>query len=302
MPDYRNAFCARPSRAGISEAWFAMMNDSATGATQLKFAIHGFIFSAALVMASVSAGSAPSAPPLSGALVNALKHGDCSAAVKLVNPLVNSNDEQTSFIAGRMLIEGLCTKKDNAAAADYFAHAAALGNHPAQIDYAALIGLGVGTEQSYARAGEVCRSAGLDSQAQVSSYTLGYACTLDSVASRVLRESVPTGAFRLGTDPALVEFTPTDAKLTISSTPPVRRSDPAIGSRLGAPMIDAQREINRAWGEAISLVPKPDAAKLDGQAIALSIDVDMTLEAGRSDPRSSHLGDLQPMLQPMQGH
>jgi hypothetical protein len=36
-------------------------------------------------------------------LVNALKRGDCGAAVKLVNPLVNSNDEQTSFIAGRML-------------------------------------------------------------------------------------------------------------------------------------------------------------------------------------------------------
>jgi hypothetical protein len=87
-----------------------MMNVPATGATQLRFAVHGFIFSAALIMSSVSAGSAPSAPPLSGALVNALKHGDCGAAVKLVNPLVNSNDEQTSFIAGRMLIEGLCTK------------------------------------------------------------------------------------------------------------------------------------------------------------------------------------------------
>ena len=71
----------------------------------------------------------------------------------------------------------------------------------------------------------------------------------------------------------------------------------AFCARLGAPMIDAQREINRAWGEAISGVPKPDAAKLDGQAIALSMDVDMTLEAGRTDPRSSHLGDLQPMLQ-----
>jgi hypothetical protein len=67
-------------------------------------------------------------------------------------------------------------------------------------------------------------------------------------------------------------------------------------------MIDAQREINRAWGEAISRLPKPDSAKLDGQAIALSINVDMTLEAGRSDPRSSHLGDLQAMLQPKQGH
>jgi hypothetical protein len=62
MPDYRNAFCARPSRAGISEALFAVMNVPGSGATQLRFAVHGFIFSAALIVASVSAGSAPFAP------------------------------------------------------------------------------------------------------------------------------------------------------------------------------------------------------------------------------------------------
>jgi hypothetical protein len=69
-----------------------------------------------------------------------------------------------------------------------------------------------------------------------------------------------------------------------------------------APAIDAQREINRAWGEALSIVPKPEATKVDVQAMALSIDVDMTLEAGRSDSQSSHIGELQPMLQPMPGH
>jgi hypothetical protein len=268
----------------------------------LRFVIHGFLVPAALVVGTAAAGEAPSAPPLTGALVNALKHGECGAAVKLVNPLVNSNDELTSFVAGRMLMEGLCTKKDEAAAADYFAHAAALGNHSAQLDYAALIGLGVGSDQSYARAGDICRAAGIDSQAQVSSYTLGYACTVRSVAGRMLREAVPKGAFRLGSEPALIEFTPADAKLTISSVPPVRRSEPALGSRLGAPMIDAQREISRAWSDALSQVPKPDAAKLDAQPIALSVDVDMTLEAGRSEEKSSHVGDLQPMLQPMQGH
>jgi hypothetical protein len=100
----------------------------------------------------------------------------------------------------------------------------------------------------------------------------------------------------------LVELTPTDAKLTVSSTPAVHPSDAAIGSRLGAPTIDAQREINRAWAEPISREPQPDAATRDDHAIALSIDVDMPLEARRSDPRSCQLGDLQPMLQPMQGH
>jgi hypothetical protein len=134
-------------------------------------------------------------------LVNALKHGDCGAAVKLVNPLVNSNDEQTSFIAGRMLIEGLCTKKDDAAAADYFAHVAALGNHPAHIDCAALIGLGVGGEQSYARAGEVCRSAGIDSQAQASTCTLGYGAPSTAPPAGCCANSCPRGRFGLALIP-----------------------------------------------------------------------------------------------------
>jgi hypothetical protein len=40
-------------------------------------------------------------------------------------------------------------------------------------DYAAKVGLGVGTEQDYARAGELCRAAGVDDQKQLSAAALG---------------------------------------------------------------------------------------------------------------------------------
>jgi hypothetical protein len=266
---------------------------------RLKIINTGFLAPLFLVLGATTADAAASTAPLSGDLVNALKKNNCVAALKLINPLVTSNDEQTSFIVGRMLAEGLCVKKDTTAAADYFEHAATLGYNPGRLDYASMIGMGVGAAQDYERAGEICRHAGVDSQAQVSLYTLGYACTVRSVASRVMRESIPKNAFKLGADPALVEFAPASAKLTINSTPPVRMGEPPLGSHLGAPLIDANSEINRAWKEAVAQVPKPDATKLDEQAIALSMDLDLTLESGRPDGKKGNLSDLQPLLQNM---
>jgi hypothetical protein len=46
-------------------------------------------------------------------------------------------------------------------------------------------------------------------------------------------------------------------------------------------MIDAQHEILKAWRDAVSQVPPPDAARLDSQEVQLAIDVDMTLELER---------------------
>jgi hypothetical protein len=214
-------------------------------------------------------------------VVIAVRHGDCAGAVKLINSEVSSIDEQTAFVAGRMLDEGVCVRKDPVAAAQYFARAADLGDKPATIDYGAKIGLGEGAEQSYERAGIVCRSGGLDPQARLPTYALGYACTVGALAGELLRESLPKGAFRSNAGTLVVDFSPASGAMTIKSTPQVGVADTSTGSNLRSPLIDAPREINKAWRNALDAVPKPDPAHLDGETILLPIDVDMTLEVGR---------------------
>ncbi len=160
----------------------------------------------------------------------------------MINPLVTSNDEQTSFIVGRMLSEGPCVKKDTTGAADYFEHASTLRYSRGKLEYASMIGMGIGAAQDYERTGDICRQAGVDSQTPVSLYTLGYAYTAHSVAGRVMREALPKNAFRLSADPALVEFTPVGAELTITSIAPVRDGEPSMGCPMGAPLIVANRK------------------------------------------------------------
>ena len=46
-------------------------------------------------------------------------------------------------------------------------------------------------------------------------------------------------------------------------------------------MIDANEEIDKAWREALQMVPVPAAARAETHSAALAIDVDMTLEQGR---------------------
>jgi TPR repeat protein len=222
------------------------------------------------------AAGATSLPPL----VVAIRHGDCVTAVKLVNAQVSSNDDQTPFVAGRMLDEGLCVKKDAAAATPYFARAVDLGNRSAKLDYAAKVGLREGTEQSYEIAGDTCRSAGFDPQAKLSHYSLGYACTVLGVADKLLRETLPERAFLPGSA-ALVEFTPASAEMRIRSTPQVGRGDASTGSIVRRPLVDAEQVIKKAWRDALAAVPKPDATRLDNQTVELSLDVDMTLETDR---------------------
>lgn len=241
----------------------------------------------------------------SNPVVIAVRRGDCVAAVKLLNPDVASNDDQSAFLAGRMLDEGICVQKNPVAAAHFLARAADLGDHDAALDYAAKVGLGEGADQSYDRAGELCRAAGIDAQARLSRYSLGYACTVRSVAGQLLRETLPRGAFRPSSGVALVEFTPASAQLRIRTTPQVGLSDAPTGSNLRTPVVNAQQEIEKAWRDAIAAVPKPNAAQLDSQAIELPLDVDMTLEVGRdSRPKnggqpfgSLFQGEMRPMGQ-----
>src|ERR1700723_2023365 len=76
-------------------------------------------------------------------IVSAIIRGDCGAAVKLLNPVVTSNDDQTSFLGGRMLDEGICVKTNQLAAAHFYERAAGLGDKIAALDYAATVGLGI---------------------------------------------------------------------------------------------------------------------------------------------------------------
>ena len=214
-------------------------------------------------------------------IVTAVHHQSCAAAIKLINPNVRDNDAPTAFLAGRMLDEGICVQRDPELAAHFFAHAAELGERAATLDYAAKVGLGVGTEPDYARAGELCRAAGVDSQKQLSAAALGYACTVASITGRLLRERLPAGAFTTVAGAAVkIWFTPASGALQITAMPPVGRSQPTTGSYIGHPVIDANEEIDKAWHKALQMVPVPAAARAETHSAALAIDVDMTLEQG----------------------
>jgi hypothetical protein len=220
-------------------------------------------------------------------IVAAVIRGDCGAAVKLLNPVVTSNDDQTSFLAGRMLDEGICVQRNPVAAAHFYERAAGLGDKTAALDYAAKVGLGVGAAQSYERAGDLCHDAGLDPEARLSRYSLGYVCTVRAVAGKLLRTNLPRGAFQ-GSPPAvLIDFTPANAEMHVRTMPHVKQMDAPTGSNLRVPLVNAQQEIERAWRSAVDGVPKPDAAQLDNQVIQVSLDVDMTLEGGREGTREN---------------
>lgn len=233
---------------------------------------------------STSAFAAALAPhPVS----TAVKRGDCDAAIDLVKAGVASNDSQAVFLGGRMLDEGVCVVQNLEAAARFFELAASLGSKDASLEYAAKVGLGEGAEQSYARAGELCRAAGMDPQARLSGYSLGYACTVRSVAGRLLRVTLPARAFRPGTGNAIVEFTPSNSALRVVSTPQVEReSEPATGSLMAPHRVNAQRAIEVAWRSALAAVPKPDAAQLEARPVEFSLDAETTLENGVPEDRT----------------
>ena len=220
----------------------------------------------------------------SNSIVVAVRRADCAAAVRLINPDVKSNDVETAFLAGRLLDEGVCVHEDPVAAAHYFAHAAELGHRDAVLDFAAKVGLGEGTDQDYQRAGELCRAAGIDPHSRFSSYSLGYACTLRGVAGKLLRKTLPTGAFKPMAGATVgVEFTPSSGQMRVLRTPHVGTADAQTGSFVARPLINAPQEIDKAWRSALAAAPKPEAARLDNQPLELSLDVDATLASQRQD-------------------
>lgn len=237
---------------------------------------------AALAVVASWAAPAGAAPLSSHPIALAVRHGDCNGAVDLANSAQTSNDGQAAFLIGRMLDEGICVKQDVVEAAHRFARGASLGDRGAALEYATKVGLGEGTEQSYERAGQICREAGFDPQSRLSTYALGYACTVRGVASRMLRERLPKGAFRQNTGALLVDFNPGSAAMSIRSTPQVGHEQSVqTGSSIRKPLVDAPHAIEDAWESAASVVPKPEAARLVNQPVELSLDVDTTLEDWR---------------------
>ena len=241
----------------------------------------GWVLAAMTLPASGLA--APAASQQSRDVVRAIGRGDCDAALRLANEGLRSNDAQTIFTIGRMLAEGVCIEPDVAAATVYFSHAAAQGLPAAEIEYGLQVGLGEGAEQSYERAGEFCEKGGLERQGGGSSrYSLGYVCTVRGLVSRRLRQTLPTGAILPGRA-ARVSFNPASGVMQIRSTPRVAMAaDTTTGTFVQRPLIDAESAINKAWREAMGAVPKPDAALLEKEGTELNLDLETTMQGGRS--------------------
>jgi hypothetical protein len=244
---------------------------------------------AAQVMLVASISTTASATALaSHPVVDAVRRGDCDAAIDLVKRGIISSDSQAALLGGRMLDEGVCVVPNAESAARLFQFGAKLGDREAALEYAAKVGLGQGAEQSYEHAGELCRSAGFDPQARLSAYSLGYACTLRSVAGRLLRVTLPARAFLPGTGTVVVEFTASDSTIRVLSMPHVEReSDAATGSHLGKPRVNAQRAIDTAWRNALAAVPAPDASRLQNLPMELSLDAETVLENGAPEHSAS---------------
>jgi hypothetical protein len=220
-------------------------------------------------------------PFLSDPAVVALRQRDCKRAVETVNTEVQSNEAIGLFVAARVLDEGLCVNKDPNGATAFFERGAGAGNTAAALGYAMKIGLGEGSAQDYRRAGDLCHGVGIDPKGRLSFYSLGYACTVGGVAGRLLRESLPLGAFRIPTPPAHVEFSPASGQFRIVSAPESLRADSTTGSYVRQRLVDPREAIEKAWREALASVPKPDPAELGSEVIDLPVDLDLTLEAPR---------------------
>ena len=57
-----------------------------------------------------------------------------------------------------MIDEGLCVEASPDVAVKFFERASALGDLQGSLEYAATVGMGRGAEQSYERAGQICRA------------------------------------------------------------------------------------------------------------------------------------------------
>jgi hypothetical protein len=230
------------------------------------------------LMALLAVVAAHAATSTSNSIIAAVQRGECDKAVKQVNAAIDMPDAApVLFLAGRLFDEGICLKKDSEKATGFFERSAALGDLNAQLDYAAKIGLGEGHPQDYAVAGQECHKAGVDPSGLLPFYSLGYACTVRAVAGRLLRTSLPYGAFHWPTRPAVVEFNPVTSELRIISAPIPLRDFGQTGSLISA-KFDAKQAIQKAWRDALAQVQKPEEKDLSRDLVQLTVDMDKTIE------------------------
>jgi hypothetical protein len=246
-------------------------------------------FLALLGASCLGLAGASAAPRPSEAIVAAIAKGDCVHAVELVNNAVASGDAQAAFTGGRMLDEGVCVEPSPELSAKFFERAVALGEPAGGIELAALVGQGRGVAQDYERAGALCRAAGIDPQARLATYPLGYACTLGAIAGRSMRLLLPPRAFRLAHDPIVVDVSaPERGGYSIVSTPPVaREGESGTGTSIRHPIVNVEQAVDDAWRAAIAAAPAPDPARRQSGTVRMPIDVDMALEA--TQPRDSRI-------------
>jgi hypothetical protein len=275
-----------PVTAGCQRARNAALysgHSAVSGSTSLETSVstnqHSWAFALASTLAIGAVLPTPALAASDEEIVQALRRGDCNAAVQLANSAVKANEAKSIFVVGRMVDEGVCTRGDGASATPYFARAAALGFHPAALDQAVQTGLGEGVVQSYARAGELCQMGGLPVPAGTSAYALGYICTVRGVASRLLRRSLvqDSGTVRLS-------FNPASGALRIESAPRVSSAQTHTGTYLRTPQTEGRRVVELTWRRALSAVPKPDAAQLPDEAFDVTLDLDETIELALRRP------------------
>jgi hypothetical protein len=214
-------------------------------------------------------------------LVRTISRDDCDTAVVLAKHDTNGSDAEALFLIGRMVEEGVCVQQNGPVATALFSRAADLGNRDAALEYATQVGLGEGVQQSYERAGALCSERHGAASQGLSSYSLGYVCTLRGVASRLLRESLPRGVFVRNTGATQLEFNPAREVMHIRVVPRVARGELTTGSVIAPQLINAREVIDKAWSQALSSVPKPDAARLADQVVAVTLDLDLTIEGFR---------------------
>ncbi len=250
----------------------------------------------AITLSVPGAVMATDAPLSQNPVALAVQHGDCADALKLVKRDIEANDSQSVFIAGRMIDEGLCVKRNSEIATSFFAHAAGLGEQAAKLDYAAKIGLGEGATQDYVNAGSQCRAAGLDPQKQLSDYSLGFVCTVRGITSRLLRESLPANTFQKTAGArARLEFNPAAGQMFVRASTPITETEPGVGSRIALPLVNIQKEVVKAWQKALEKAAKPDATRLENRLVEVILDLDLTLEQATNSARRQSSTDLSPL-------
>jgi len=214
--------------------------------------------------------------PYAQAALEALRRSDCQVAVDSLNKGITAKEADAFFWAGRFLDTGACVGIDKPQAAAMFNAAVILGNERARVELGGKIGLGVGFAQSYEEAGEVFRSAGIDAQKRSNLYSLGYAGTLRAAAADDVFARLPNDLVQAGfSGEIFVDFQPASGKINVRLGPQfAMRVDARTGSNIRRSRVEILNVVEDAWSEAMKVVPKPDASRLDNEIVTIPITID----------------------------